>query len=176
MSLNEKEENIIIKENIMNQDNNKFLNNYEKYQFQMNEINDLRNKDLDNNSIKSFNEDINSVSSINQDLINDINKEKKNMDILVKKLIDIDKEGKFELTNIVKDISEKISDLYSYLIDTINDQDKEKLKLHLELKKALRENDELKEQVNFLRNEVLKIEEVIGIEHQEINFDSTNDN
>ncbi len=146
---------------IMNQDKKRNLNNFQRYQYHINESTDMRNKNLENSSPNSsFINNITMINSANQDLINDLNNGKKNMEILVKTLIHIQDEGNSELINISKDISQKIKDLYKYLFDIINSHNEENFKLNIELNKALKENDILRKQVNFLTNEVLKLEEL----------------
>ena len=158
----------------------KYLNNLQKYQYQVNEINELRNRTIDNvdNNIsyKSFDYDISNVNSVNQDLIKDIQKGKKNMDILVQKLIKINSDGKLELTNITKEISEKITDLYGYLMNIIDQENKEKYKLKAELIRSLKENEELRKQVIILTSEVMKLEDIIRISHKTSAFESTLNN
>ena len=149
---------------IMTPDKKRNLNNFQKYQYQIDDINDMRNKNLENNlPYKSFEYDISTINSTNQDILNDVKIGKRNMELLVQELINIHSEGKSQLTNIAREIGDKITDLYRYLIDTINNQNKEKYILELELNKALKENDELKEQVNMLTNEILKLEAIIKI-------------
>ena len=157
-----------------------YLNNLQKYQYQVNEINELRNRTLDNadNNItyKSFDYDISNVNSVNQELIKDIQKGKKNMDILVQKLVKINSDGKLELTNITKQISEKITDLFGYLMNVIDQDNKEKYKLKAELIKSLKENEKLKKQVIFLTSEVMKLEDIMRISHKTSAFQSTLNN
>ena len=144
---------------IMCPDKRRNMNNFQRYQYQINELTDIRNKNLENNSpFQTFENDINTIDSTNQDLINDVKTGQRNMELLAQQLIDIHLEGKSELTNIAMEIGKKITDLYIYLIDTINKQNKEKFLLQLELEKALKENNELRQQVNFLSNEISKLE------------------
>ena len=146
---------------VMGQDKNSNLNSFHRYQYQINEMTEMRNKNLENNSIyKSFENDIKIINSTNQDLVNDIKNGEKNLQILVQKLINIQSEGNKELTNIAEEISEKIKDLYKFLNNTINNQNEENFRLKMELNKALKENDNLREQVQFLAYEVLKLEEI----------------
>ena len=158
----------------------KYLNNLQKYQYQINEINEIRNRSIDNEgnnlSYKSFDYDISTVNSVNQELIKDILKGKKIMDILVQKLIKINSEGKLELTNITKEISEKITDLYGYLMNIIEQENKEKYRLKTELIKSLKENEELRKQVIILTSEVMKLEEVIKISHKTSGYKTTINN
>ena len=149
---------------IMTPDKKRNLNNFQKYQYQIDDINDMRNKNLENNlPYKSFEYDISTINSTNQDILNDVKISKRNMELLVQELINIHSEGKSQLTNIAREIGDKITDLYRYLIDTINNQNKEKYILELELNRALKENDELREQVNLLTSEVLKLEAIIKV-------------
>ena len=143
---------------------NKIINNnsFKRYQYQINELTNLRNKYLDNYlPYKSFENDIRIINMTNEDLINDIKNGKQNMEILVEKLINIQSEGQNELVNIAKGIGEKITDLYKYFIEIINKQNEENQKLQIELNKALKENEVLRAQINFLTNELIKIEEII---------------
>ena len=147
---------------IMCPEKRRHLNNFQRYQYQINEFTDMRNKTLDNNlPYQSLENEVSTIDSTNQDLINDIKAGKRNMELLAQQLIDIHSEGKSELTNIAREIGKKITDLYIYLIDTINKQNKEKYILQLELDKQLKENDELRQQVKFLSNEIEKIERLL---------------
>ena len=149
---------------IMTPDKKRNLNNFQRYQYQIDDINDMRNKNLENNlPYKSFEYDISTINSTNQDILNDVKIGKRNMELLVQELINIHSEGKSQLSNIAREIGDKITDLYRYLIDTINNQNKEKYILELELNRALKENDELREQVNLLTSEVLKLEAIIKV-------------
>ena len=149
---------------IMTPDKKRNLNNFQRYQYQIDDINDMRNKNLENNlPYKSFEYDISTINSTNQDILNDVKISKRNIELLVQELINIHSEGKSQLTNIATEIGDKITDLYRYLIDTINNQNKEKYILELELNRALKENDELREQVNLLTSEVLKLEAIIKV-------------
>ena len=160
MKLKIKEKQFQISENIIKTPEKKVNNyNFQRYRYQINELTNLRNNYLDNYSPnKSFENDIKVINMTNEDLINEIKDGKKNMEILVQKLINIQTEGQSELTKIAKDIGEKITDLYKYLIDTINKQNEENYNLQIELNKALKENEKLKYQINFLRNELEKLE------------------
>ena len=149
-----------------------------RYQYQINAMSDLRNKNLDNiaNNNSLFDKDINILNSSNEDILNDIKRGKRNMEILVQKLIDIQSEGKNELTNIAKEISNKITDLYKYLIETNNEHNKEKYKLEIEINKAINENCDLRRQISILNNEIIKLEEINKINNQGISVSLTHDN
>ena len=151
---------------IMSPDKKRNVNNFFNYQHNIGEMTNIRNKNIDNSSNLSFDNDITLINSTNVDLLNDIRRGKRNMDILVRKLVDIHSEGKKELTNIAKEISSKITDLYEYLIDTINNQNKEKFKLEIEISNCIKENSELRKQIIILTNEIVKLEEIIRIENQ----------
>ena len=177
LKINDAKLNINFEKNEIFPERKKYLNNLQQYQYQINEINELRNRTIDNvdNNItlKSFDNDISNVNSVNQELIKDIQKGKKNMEILVQKLVKINSDGKSELTNITKDISEKITDLYGYLMNIIDQENKEKYKLKAELIKSLKENEELRNQVIFLTSEVTKLENIIRVSHRTSAFEST---
>ena len=146
---------------IMSPGEKRRMNNFQRYQYQINEFTDIRNKNLDNSlSNKSFINGITVINSTNLDLLNDLKNGKKNMEILVKNLNNLKSEGNNELINITNEISEKIKDLYKFLINNINNQNEENYKLKLELNKALKENDFLRNQVNYLTNEILKLEQI----------------
>ena len=160
---------------------NPFKNrNTYRYQFQVDAMTNLRNKYLDtisnNNRSNPFDKDITIINSSNEDLINDIKRGKRNMEILVQKLIDIQTEGRNELSNIANEMGNKITDLYKYLIDTINEQNKEKIKLEIEINNALRENSDLRRQISILTNELIKLEEINKINNQSSSITTTKDN
>ena len=59
-----------------------------------------------------------------------------------------------------EEISGKISELYEYLIETFNEQNQETIRLQIELHKALNENNNMKQQINILLNQVLELEKI----------------
>ena len=104
--------------------------------------------------MSTFNNVIYTVETLNRDLANDLRSGKKNLENLIKKLIDINDEGKIELSNIAKDLSNKIVYIYDNLVTCINEQRSENLKLQLELAKASKEKNELKHEVELLTEAV----------------------
>ena len=70
---------------IMSPERNKInKNTFELYQYQINELTDMRNTFLENNSsIKSFNNEIVNINLTHKDLIEEINRGKQNIEILV---------------------------------------------------------------------------------------------
>ena len=114
--------------------------------------------------MSTFNNVIQTVDTINQDLANDLRSNKRIMDVLINKLVDINDEGKVELSNIAKDLSNKIVYIYDNLVTCINEQRSENLKLQLELAKASKEKNELKHEVELLTEAVRKLEVVLGVD------------
>ena len=104
--------------------------------------------------MSTFNNVIYTVETLNRDLANDLRSGKKNLEVLIKKLVDINDEGKIELSNIAKDLSNKIVYIYDNLVTCINEQRSENLKLQLELAKASKEKNELKHEVELLTEAV----------------------
>ena len=104
------------------------------------------------------------VDTINQDLAIDLRKGKKNLDVLIKKLIEINDEGKVELSNIAKDISNKIVYIYDNLVTAINEQRCENLKLQLEISKITKEKNNLRHEVELLTEAVRKLEVSLGVD------------
>ena len=78
--------------------------------------------------MSTFNNVIYTVETLNRDLANDLRSGKKNLDILIKKLVDINDEGKIELSNIAKDLSNKIVYIYDNLVTCINEQRSENVR------------------------------------------------
>ena len=85
------------------------------------------------------------------------------MKILIKKLIEINDEGKIELSNIAKDISNKIVYIYDNLVTAINQQRCENLKLQLEITKMTKEKNNLRNEVELLTEAVRKLEVSLGV-------------
>ena len=151
--------------------NNKWLDkNYNKkieippYQYHTADIGNVAKKNLNDGSMSTFNNVIYTVETLNRDLANDLRSGKKNLENLIKKLIDINDEGKIELSNIAKDLSNKIVYIYDNLVTCINEQRSENLKLQFELAKASKEKNELKHEVELLTEAVRKLEVALGIE------------
>ena len=101
---------------------------------------------------------------INLSLAIDLRKGKKNLDVLIKKLIEINDEGKVELSNIAKDISNKIVYIYDNLVTAINEQRSENLKLQLEISNMTKEKNSLRHEVELLTEAVRKLEVSLGVE------------
>ena len=130
----------------------KFLDTPPTYQYHTDDIGDIRKKNISDGTISTFNNVIKTIDTINQDLAIDLRKAKKNLDILIKKLIEINDEGKIELSNIAKDISNKIVYIYDNLVTAINQQRCENLKLQLEITKMTKEKNNLRNEVELLKN------------------------
>lgn len=142
----------------------KFLDKPACYQYHTADIGDIRKINFHDGSMSTFNNVIKTVDTINQDLANDLRKGKRNLDVLINKLIEINDEGKMELSNIAKDISNKIVYIYDNLVTAINEQRTEHLKLELELSKALKEKSDIKHEVDLLTEAVRKLEVALGVD------------
>jgi hypothetical protein len=146
---------------------NAFDNLYDNknlYQYHTADIGDLLKKNSQDGTMSTFNNVIQTVDTINQDLANDLRSNKRIMDTLINKLVDINDEGKVELSNIAKDLSNKIVYIYDNLVTLINDQRSENLKLQLELAKATKEKNDIKHEVEVLTEAVRKLEVSLGVE------------
>ena len=142
----------------------RFLDTAPTYQYHTEDIGDIRKKNIEDGAISTFNNVIKTVDTINQDLAIDLRKGKKNIDILIKKLIEINDEGKVELSNIAKDISNKIVYIYDNLVTAINEQRCENLKLQLEISKLTKEKNNLRHEVELLTEAIRKLEISLGVE------------
>ena len=142
----------------------RFLDTAPTYQYHTEDIGDIRKKNIEDGTISTFNNVIKTVDTINQDLAIDLRKGKKNIDILIKKLIEINDEGKVELSNIAKDISNKIVYIYDNLVTAINEQRCENLKLQLEISKLTKEKNNLRHEVELLTEAIRKLEISLGVE------------
>ena len=141
----------------------KFLDTPPTYQYHTDDIGDIGKKNISDETISTFNNVIKTIDTINQDLAIDLRKAKKNLDILIKKLIEINDEGKIELSNIAKDISNKIVYIYDNLVTAINQQRCENLKLQLEITKMTKEKNNLRNEVELLTEAVRKLEVSLGV-------------
>ena len=142
----------------------RFLDTAPTYQYHTEDIGDIRKKNIEDGTISTFNNVIKTVDTINQDLALDLRKGKKKLDVLIKKLIEINDEGKVELINIAKDISNKIVYIYDNLVTAINEQRCENLKLQLEISKITKEKNNLRHEVELLTEAVRKLEVSLGVE------------
>ena len=142
----------------------KFLDSPPMYQYHTQDIGDIRKKNISDGTISTFNNVIKTVDTINQDLAIDLRKGKKNLDVLIKKLIEINDEGKVELSNIAKDISNKVIYIYDNLVTAINEQRCENLKLQLEISNITKEKNNLRHEVELLTEAVRKLEVALGVE------------
>ena len=142
----------------------RFLDTPPMYQYHTEDIGDIRKKNIEDGTISTFNNVIKTVDTINQDLAIDLRKGKKNLDVLIKKLIEINDEGKVELSNIAKDISNKIIYIYDNLVTAINEQRCENLKLQLEISNITKEKNNLRHEVELLTEAVRKLEVSLGVE------------
>ena len=142
----------------------RFLDTPPMYQYHTEDIGDIRKKNIEDGTISTFNNVIKTVDTINQDLAIDLRKGKQNLDVLIKKLIEINDEGKVELSNIAKDISNKIVYIYDNLVTAINEQRCENLKLQLEISKITKEKNNLRHEVELLTEAVRKLEVSLGVE------------
>ena len=142
----------------------RFLDSPPMYQYHTQDIGDIRKKNISDGTISTFNNVIKTVDTINQDLAIDLRKGKKNLDVLIKKLIEINDEGKVELSNIAKDISNKIVYIYDNLVTAINEQRCENLKLQLEISKITKEKNNLRHEVELLTEAVRKLEVSLGVD------------
>ena len=142
----------------------RFLDTPPMYQYHTGDIGDMRKKNIEDGTISTFNNVIKTVDTINQDLAIDLRKGKKNLDVLIKKLIEINDEGKVELSNIAKDISNKIIYIYDNLVTAINEQRCENLKLQLEISNITKEKNNLRHEVELLTEAVRKLEVSLGVE------------
>ena len=142
----------------------RFLDTPPMYQYHTEDIGDIRKKNIEDGTISTFNNVIKTVDTINQDLAIDLRKGKKNLDVLIKKLIEINDEGKVELSNIAKDISNKIVYIYDNLVTAINEQRCENLKLQLEISKITKEKNNLRHEVELLTEAVRKLEVSLGVD------------
>ena len=142
----------------------RFLDTPPMYQYHTEDIGDIRKKNIEDGTISTFNNVIKTVDTINQDLAIDLRKGKKNLDVLIKKLIEINDEGKVELSNIAKDISNKIVYIYDNLVTAINEQRCENLKLQLEISKITKEKNNLRHEVKLLTEAVRKLEVSLGVD------------
>ena len=140
----------------------KFLDNPTKYQYHTSDIGDQRKMNLNDETMSTFHNVIKTVDTINHELAVDLRKGKRNLDVLINKLIEINDEGKVELSNIAKDISNKIVYIYDNLVTAINEQRCENLKLQLEISKIYKEKNNLRHEVDLLTEAVRKIEIVLG--------------
>ena len=142
----------------------RFLDAPPTYQYHTEDIGDIRKKNFTDGTVSTFNNVIKTIDTINQDLAIDLRKGKKNLDLLIKKLIEINDEGKIELSNIAKDISNKIIYIYDNLVTAINEQRCENLKLQLEISKITQEKNNLRNEVELLTEAVRKLEVSLGVE------------
>ena len=142
----------------------KFLDSPPMYQYHTQDIGDIRKKNISDGTISTFNNVIKTVDTINQNLAIDLRKGKKNLDVLIKKLIEINDEGKVELSNIAKDISNKVIYIYDNLVTAINEQRCENLKLQLEISNITKEKNNLRHEVELLTEAVRKLEVSLGVE------------
>ena len=142
----------------------KFLDSPPMYQYHTQDIGDIRKKNISDGTISTFNNVIKTVDTINQDLAIDLRKGKKNLDVLIKKLIEINDEGKVELSNIAKDISNKVIYIYDNLVTAINEQRCENLKLQLEISNITKEKNNLRHEVELLTDAVRKLEVSLGVD------------
>ena len=142
----------------------RFLDTPPTYQYHTEDIGDIRKKNFTDGTVSTFNNVIKTIDTINQDLAIDLRKGKKNLDLLIKKLIEINDEGKIELSNIAKDISNKIIYIYDNLVTAINEQRCENLKLQLEISKITQEKNNLRNEVELLTEAVRKLEVSLGVE------------
>ena len=142
----------------------RFLDTPPMYQYHTEDIGDIRKKNFEDGTVSTFNNVIKTVDTINQDLAIDLRKGKKNLDVLIAKLIEINDEGKVELSNIAKDISNKIVYIYDNLVTAINEQRCENLKLQLEISKITKEKNSLRHDVELLTEAVRKLEVSLGVE------------
>ena len=142
----------------------KFLDSPPMYQYHTQDIGDIRKKNISDGTISTFNNVIKTVDTINQDLAIDLRKGKKNLDVLIKKLIEINDEGKVELSNIAKDISNKVIYIYDNLVTAINEQRCENLKLQLEISNITKEKNNLRHEVELLTEAVRKLEVSLGVD------------
>ena len=134
------------------------------YQYHTQDIGDIRKKNISDGTISTFNNVIKTVDTINQNLAIDLRKGKKNLDVLIKKLIEINDEGKVELSNIAKDISNKVIYIYDNLVTAINEQRCENLKLQLEISNITKEKNNLRHEVDLLTEAVRKLEVSLGVD------------
>ena len=142
----------------------KFLDSPPMYQYHTQDIGDIRKKNISDGTISTFNNVIKTVDTINQNLAIDLRKGKKNLDVLIKKLIEINDEGKVELSNIAKDISNKVIYIYDNLVTAINEQRCENLKLQLEISNITKEKNNLRHEVELLTDAVRKLEVSLGVD------------
>jgi hypothetical protein len=142
----------------------KFLDSPPMYQYHTQDIGDIRKKNVSDGTISTFNNVIKTVDTINQDLAINLRKGKKNLDVLIKKLIEINDEGKVELSNIAKDISNKVIYIYDNLVTAINEQRCENLKLQLEISNITKEKNNLRHEVELLTDAVRKLEVSLGVD------------
>ena len=142
----------------------KFLDSPPMYQYHTQDIGDIRKKNISDGTISTFNNVIKTVDTINQDLAIDLRKGKKNLDVLIQKLIEINDEGKVELSNIAKDISNKVIYIYDNLVTAINEQRCENLKLQLEISNITKEKNNLRHEVELLTEAVRKLEVSLGVD------------
>ena len=146
---------------------NAFDNLYDNknlYQYHTADIGDILKKNSQDGTMSTFNNVIQTVDTINQDLANDLRSNKRIMDTLINKLVDINDEGKVELSNIAKDISNKIVYIYDNLVTAINEQRCENLKLQLEISKITKEKNNLRHEVELLTEAVRKLEVSLGVD------------
>ena len=129
----------------------KFLDTPPQYQYHTDEIGDIRKKNFTDGTVSTFKNVIRTIDTINQDLAIDLR-------------IDINDEGKIELSNIAKDISNKIVYIYDNLVTAINEQRCENLKLQLEITKMNKEKNSLRNEVELLTEAVRKLEVSLGVE------------
>ena len=142
----------------------RFLDSPPMYQYHTQDIGDIRKKNISDGTISTFNNVIKTVDTINQDLAIDLRKGKKNLDVFIKKLIEINDEGKVELSNIAKDISNKVVFIYDNLVTAINEQRCENLKLQLEISNITKEKNNLRHEVELLTEAVRKLEVSLGVD------------
>ena len=142
----------------------KFLDSPTSYKYHTEDNSDIRKKNLTEGTASTHNNVIKTIDTINQDLAIDLRKGKKNLDLLIKKLIEINDEGKIDLSNIAKDISNKIVYIYDNLVTAINEQRCENLKLQLEITKMTKEKNHLRNEVELLTEAVRKLEVSLGVE------------
>ena len=142
----------------------RFLDSPPMYQYHTQDIGDIRKKNISDGTVSTFNNVIKTVDIINQNLAIDLRKGKKNLDVLIKKLIEINDEGKVELSNIAKDISNKVIYIYDNLVTAINEQRCENLKLQLEISNITKEKNNLRHEVELLTEAVRKLEVSLGVD------------
>ena len=121
--------------------------------------NEKKNQEINKSIITTTN-----ITNVTSTYITNTTKEKEKETYKPKKLIEINDEGKVELSNIAKDISNKIVYIYDNLVTAINEQRCENLKLQLEISKITKEKNNLRHEVELLTEAVRKLEVSLGVE------------